>query len=540
MEVTRRPKLDGNVEVLKQTHKQNGIANDQVNRALSDRKSDERNISSVAKKYFKFVAYPVECLVCAIAVFYILLFLSPLLVVYNVLRFIEKQWVYLKSGSVPMSGQDALWLQDSKENRLIINCTIVVESTNVQRVVEGIKERMMQCINKKNEKGNPVFPRLTQCIHRGIFQHFLKEYDNFDINQHVYAYEGQVPRTHEEMEELVSTIICKDILFDKPPWYYVIIPKTYEGNEALVLFRLHHGMADGVSLTRFVVEEFPDEKLPENKLVKYSNVDRKWLYLNALLSGARIMIAKLLSSADCSIIHGPPPKGIKKMSWSKPISLEVVKKIKNCTGTTVNDVLMACVSMSFHDYFKAHGVSNPPNVTASVPVDVRPKNQQLVLENNFAIVSLKLPASKKAPLESLYATKAHMDDVKHSGEAFVLAIAGNLSVEYMPESITAVFTTPIANKHSFVLSNVPGPQEPFSISGHKITQVFFSPPQRNLVGIGVGLYSYAGQFSIGVSSDVNCMEDPKWIVNAFESKLAQLEKCVVSANGQIEFDSGIE
>ena len=543
MEVSQRRKVVGNVEDLKPTQSSNGPANGLARRQdfpHSDRKLNGRNISSVAKRYFKIVSYPIECLVCAIAIFYLILFLSPVLIVFNVLKFIEKQWVFFKSGCAAMSGQDALWLQDNEENRMYINSSMVVECLNIEHLVNAVRECLLRSIALKNEKGQQRFPRFSKCIHPGIFQYFLKEAEDFDISQHVYAYEGPVPESHEGMEALISTLSAKNITFDKPPWQFIIIPKTYDGNEAVVLFRMHHGLADGVSLTRFLLEQFPDESLTNNQLVKFSSVDRKWMLLNALLSGAKIIIEKLISRPDNSIIHGPMPGGVKKMSWSKPINLQTVKKIKNATGTTVNDVLMACVSMSFHDYFKTHGVSSPPDVTASVPVDTRVRGKPIKLENNFAIVSLKLPASKDDPLQNLYETKIHMDHIKHSGEAFAISIGGSMSVEYMPDCINNLWNVPIANKHSCVLSNVPGPQQIFSISGHKVKQMFFAPPQRDLVGIGIGLVSYAGEFTIGVCCDLNCMKDPQHIVKAFESRLEQLEKCVTSKNGQTEFDSGIE
>ena len=543
MIVTRRQKAVGNVEDLDQTQIINGQANDQVHQqgySHPDKKLNSRKISSVTKRYFKFVSYPIECLICAIAVFYIVLFLFPVLAVYNILKFIEKKWIYFKFGYTAMSGQDALWLQDSKENRLIINSAMVMECSNIQHLVDGIKAIVLSCITMKNDKGQPMYPRLVKCIHPGVFQYFLKQPENFDINEHVYGYKGPVPKSHDEMETLISTLSAEEITFDKPPWQFIIIPKMYDSNEAILLFRQHHGMADGVSLTRFLLDNFPDKPLTNNPPVKFSTVDRKWLYLNALLSGARMFFQKLISTPDSSIIHGPALKGVKKMSWSRPISLDVVKKIKHRTGTTVNDVLMACISMSFHDYFKAHGISNPPDIKVLVPVDIRRKGQQLKLENDFAVVTLTLPASKNGALENLYATKAHMDDVKHSGEAFVVAVGANTLVECMPDTISNLLQVPIANKHSCVLSNVPGAQEPFSVSGHKVTQIFFAPPQRNLIGIGVGVYSYAGEFSIGVQSDLNCMTDPKWIVKAFQSRIAQLEKCVLGTKTKIESDSGIE
>lgn len=528
MVVSRRQNIVGNVEDLEQTKPSNGHILTQDSRN-ENRKLDARKASTVVKRYINFVSYSVECLVSFIAIFYFVLILSPVIVVYNVLKYIEKQWVHFTTGGVSMSGQDALWLQDSKENRLIINSATVVDCKDIQHFVSGVKDIILRTISLKNEKGELVYSRFRQCIHRGIFQYFLEDFNKFDVDDHVYAHEGPVLKSQEEMETLLSTLSFEDMSFDKPPWHLIIIPKTYEGNEAILFLRAHHGLGDGVSFTKFCLEQFPDKPLTNNQPVKFSSVHRKRMLLKALVSGARVLLGKLFSYPDSSIIHGRQLKGEKKMAWSKPLNLLTVKKIKNFTGTTVNDVLMACISMSFHDYFKSHGVANPPDVKVFVPVDVRSKGDPLKIENNFSVVTMKLPASKEDALESLYATKVSMDYIKSSGEAFVMALGANTAVEYMPEFITNLWNMPISNKHSCVLSNVPGAQQLFSVAGHEVKQVFFVPPQRDLVGIGIGIYSYAHEFSIAVSGDVNVMTDPRWIVKAFESRLAQLEKCVVDA-----------
>lgn len=496
-------------------------------------------LSKLARQCFKCFWYLIKCLACTFVVFCIITMLFPALLVYNVLRLVEKKWSYHVHGWIAMSGQDSLWLQDNKDNRMIINSAIVVKCDNIPQLVSGLQTILQRCLLKVDKKGHKTYSRLKNYIHCGVFQYFLRECDTFDLKHHVYQYQGATPNSHEEMQSLFSTMSGEEISFEHPPWHFVVIPKTYEeSNEAIIFFRCHHGVADGISLTRFLLAEFPDETILEKKLVKFSSVHRNLMLLNGLLCGAKILLEKLLYPQDNSIIHGKCPIGQKKMAWSQPISLQQVKNIKNYTGTTVNDVLMSCVSMSFHDYFKAHGISHPPDVTVSVPVDVRSGDQPFALENNFAIVSLSLPVSKEDALESLDETKRQMDLIKHSGEAFVLSVGGNLTMEYFPEVITNLWTKPIANKHSSVLSNVPGPQHEFSIAGNKVTQMFFTPPQRDLVGIGVGLYSYAGQFSIAVQSDKNCLDDPKFIVKAFELRLAELHKTVLSMNKQTEFDRG--
>ena len=197
--------------------------------------------------------------------------------------------------------------------------------------------------------------------------------------------------------------------------------------------------------------------------------------------------------------------------------------------------------MSLHDYFKSQGITDPPDVLASVPVDVRfQEAAEMKFENNFAIVSLKLPVSEKDIMQQLYSTKANMDEVKHSGEAFAMATAASYTVEFIPAFITNIWNKRIANLHSMVLSTVPGPTTPLTIGGLKTKELFFWPPQRDLVGIGIGVYSYNGKVIIGVQGDVNCLCKPQLIVKGFEAKIAEMERCIFNSTSQTEVDSGVE
>ena len=509
------------------------------NQVWTGRKPSLRKLPDTAVFVAWFTYYVFQCLVTAVLMLHVILLISPLLVIYNLLKFVEKKWVHFKSGAIPMTGQDALWLQDSEKNRMIINTVFVLEDTDIY-TIDKLRAVVERCITKTENEHELSCSRMRKCIRPGFFRYFLEEAENFDITKQVYEYDGKTPESQEEVEDLLSRLCAEDLPLDIPPWRYIIIHTGYNKNEAILLFRMRHALADGISLTRFLTEVLPDQPVSERKLVKFSNVHRMFMTLKSILVGPRILAERFLSPPDQSILHGPEIGGVKRVSFSTAIDLQVIKRIKNQTGTTVNDVMMACLSMSFHEYFKSQGINNPPDITASVPVDVRPQECEIKLENNFAIVSPRLPVSEKHILKQLHATKTSMDKVKHSGEAFVMAAGAKFLVEGLPESINTLWTTSIANKHSLVLSNVPGPATSLTVAGHKIKTIFFWPPQRDLVGIGVGMFSYDGKVAIGVHSDVNCLPKPQLIVKGFESKLAELEKCVFNASDQTEVDSGID
>ena len=75
------------------------------------------------------------------------------------------------------------------------------------------------------------------------------------------------------------------------------------------------------------------------------------------------------------------------------MDLDLIKRMKNATGTTVNDILMTCLAGGFHEYFNKFASHMPADILTYVPVDIRPPNAKLVLDNQFALVFLKVGRS---------------------------------------------------------------------------------------------------------------------------------------------------
>lgn len=74
----------------------------------------------------------------------------------------------------------------------------------------------------------------------------------------------------------------------------------------------------------------------------------------AIFQGPARMIEKILFPADQHCLHGPKLTGIKTLAWSDPVDLTLIKEIKEATGTTINDVLMACLALTFREYFERY------------------------------------------------------------------------------------------------------------------------------------------------------------------------------------------
>ena len=491
------------------------------------------------------VWFVVKCLLCYAVVLSLLAPFLPFIAMFYILKTTERVAVKITSNRIRLTAMDSLWQQLTEENRLVINSVLCIENQNgadegTKIFRETILERMVNAIN---DKGELLYPRTRCYIVPGLFQYFFQEDQSFKIENHVFKWEGDVPRSKDELAAIISKLSNVSLPEGRSPWYFCCIPTNFDDNDLAVLFKMHHTVADGISLVRFLTQKLTDTtNIPpltsQSKKINESPTSRRLLLAKAALITPRYLFKLMLSFADRSILHGPNLSGVKKVAWHEAFELKLIKDIKTATGTTVNDVLMSCLSLALRRYFQRKGVENPVDLAASVPVDVRSATTlaESSLENKFSLVFPKLAVATDGALKQLYETKARMDDTKESGEPLASAAIIFLAQELLPEFLTSKFNRFVANKASCVVSNVPGPQQPFTIKGQRIKYSVFWPPQKDSVGVGVSIYSYAEQVIIGVQGDVSVLSDPELIVEEFGNALKELASCALQTKEPIGDD----
>jgi diacylglycerol O-acyltransferase len=80
-----------------------------------------------------------------------------------------------------------------------------------------------------------------------------------------------------------------------------------------------------------------------------------------------------------------------------------------------------------------------------------------------------------------------------------------------------------AQKASLVLTNVPGPRERLTLAGLPVKRLLFWVPQSGRMGLGVSLFSYAGQVTVGVMADAQVLERPQGLVDDLATELKRIE-----------------
>ncbi|MDO6441297.1 WS/DGAT domain-containing protein [Marinobacter sp. 2_MG-2023] len=377
----------------------------------------------------------------------------------------------------------------------------------------------------------------------------------FDLRHHLDVVLDRF--TESSLQEWVSARLNQPLPLYRPLWKFWLAPNAEDG--AVLLLRLHHSYADGVSLTGIFDRLCPAS--PQQHPAVYGA--RQTRDLSPWISAAKSRIEKLVGCdltgeasteesqpEDKESRDGPEAKllgqlarnGLKLVNefsdflaepedtpsdlktpllgrrhcrWSVPVPLDRFRSIAKATNVTINDVLLSCVAAAVRPRLGVTGAALEDAVMhAAVPIDIRSrlpedlKPEPDALGNYFGTVFVPLPVDGESGLERLYRIKQETRRLKKSwqpGIAWALSSCSTLIPEALRQPLSDVFY----RKASAVVSNVPGTPEARYIAGCRITEQMFWVPQAGNIGLGVSVVSYAGQVQFGVVADEAVLADPE-------------------------------
>ncbi|XP_068675168.1 putative diacyglycerol O-acyltransferase Rv1760 [Montipora foliosa] len=477
-----------------------------------------------------------ECLMSHQVVLVVLIPLIPWLQLFGLfymLKLAERFIVENVIGEQHLSGMDSAWLPEDSKNLFYLNSVFCFEHTgSVEERVDLFRQALFERLaNAKKANGDLLYFRMRCYFRPGLFQYFLREDRSFKIENHVLKWEGEVPRSKEELEAIVSRLSTEPLPERRSPWCFVCIPTNFGSNDMFLAFKMSHALSDGISNMKFLIYYFPDDVVPQKETQNFSTTNRRLFMAKAMLIASKYIISLVSLPNERSLIHGPDLSGVKKFVWDETLDLQLIKNIKSATGTTVNDVLMTCMTMALRKYFQRKGVACPADLTASVPVDVRPATKELHFDNYFTFIFPKMAVGTGDIMEQLYETQARMKEFKGSGAPLVTVGMFYATQETCPRFLTSFLNNLLTKKSSCVFSNLPGPQHMLKVKGSRMKYLMFFPPNKGNIGVSLAIFSYAGHVVVGVQSDVTVLPDPEIVVEEFKNAVSELAKRALHKSG---------
>ena len=454
----------------------------------------------------------------------------------------------------PLGAVDTAWLHmEQRTNLMMVTGLFLLDGPlDVDDLRETLRERVTD-----------RFPRMRHRVRENGTGACWARDPDFDLRTHVHRMALPRPGGLVALREVVSDLMSTPLDFGKPLWQCHLIERAHGG--CAVLMRLHHCIGDGLALGHLLLsmtdrvpwlerhaapvlrQRLADQVgwLTDHTGAVIASVLRGGLQAGRLVGdvldairhpshaatlarsvaeGAGIVYDLLKRPCDPSTPLRGPLGVSKKAAWSRAIPLDEVKRIGARSGATVNDVLLAAIAGGLRRYLTSRGTRpGGLEIHATVPVNLRPAEEAGELGNRFGLVQVALPVGVRRREQRLHLVRERMQTLKTSHEALVaFQLLGALG--RAPRRVADVFLNLLGSKSTAVMTNVVGPRWPVYLCGRRVDSLMFWVPQSARMGVGVSILSYAGQVTVGVSTDEGLVPDPEAIVAAFESEVRALRR----------------
>jgi WS/DGAT/MGAT family acyltransferase len=381
---------------------------------------------------------------------------------------------------------------------------------------------------------------------------------HFNLDYHVRKSALPAPGSEEQLRNLAGRVFSQRLDRDKPLWELWIV-EGLEGGRFAVLSKTHHALVDGVSgvdIASVLFDTAADPQAPPDP-------GRRWLPAPTPPPGQ--LLGRALAermSEPTEVIRGvraafrAPRRvavgayeslvGVGAMAWAglapaprtpynEPIGphrrfawvradLGDVKSIKNELGGTVNDVMLATVTIALGRHLRRRGMDTDGlEVRAMVPVSVRAELERGALGNRVAAMMAPLPVGLTEPEDVLQRISGAMTGLKESGQAVGAERITQLS-GFAPPTVMSQAAR-LAKRQRFfnlVVTNVPGPQIPLYLLGRELIELFPMVPLAQNQGLGVAIMSYNGRINFGLLGDYDVLHDLDELADDFEDALEDL------------------
>ena len=409
----------------------------------------------------------------------------------------------------------------------------------------------------------PLIPRYLQHVVFPPFNLGLPSWQfdpNFDIRNHV----RQVilrRGTEADLKAVASKIVSSHLDRQRPLWDLTLV-RGLEGHRTGLVVRIHHCLADGVAgvgVVNVLMDASPVAPPPPGKPPVFHAPPKRdpgaqlletlfKSYFSAV-NGALTLHSEAMKIAQEALANPAGPladlvnvmpelaapaerlpfnvvcHGPQKFAWTE-IPMAEIKAIRERCGGTVNDVILTVTTHAFRRYAQLRGAKlKGRSIRIVIPVNVRGSGDVSELGNRISFLPVTLPLDIRDPQKLFSFVRERMEYLKHARAAEFVGFAGGL-FSTVPTAILAAIG-PLASQLplslcNLICTNVPGPQIPLYLLGHKMLSWYPYVPIGGEMGVNCAILSYNGIAYFGFTCDANAVPDPAHLEKFVASSFAQL------------------
>jgi diacylglycerol O-acyltransferase / wax synthase len=387
--------------------------------------------------------------------------------------------------------------------------------------------------------------------------------DDPHFNPYYHIRHTALPKPADDvaLKRLAGRLFSQRLDRSKPLWEIWLVQSMSGGRFALIA-KTHHALVDGISGVDITTVLFDTAREPaaptappspwsakplpgQAKLLGEALVERATVP-GEMIRGARALVRaprKAVSQVKEALesVGATTLAGINAPAPPSPFNVDIgphrrytfldadlarFKAIKDSLGGTLNDVVLASVTLALGRFLRDHGHDTDGLVLkAMVPVSVRPRSQRGALGNQVAAMWAPLPVGVQNPADCLHRIAKAMEDLKSSGQAVGAQVLTNLAGFAPPTILSqAARLQPRQPFFNLVVTNVPGPQFPLFLLGRRLDVLYPVVPLAQRQALGIAVMSYNGHLGFGLLGDYDALPELEGIAEDLKRAISSLAR----------------
>jgi diacylglycerol O-acyltransferase / wax synthase len=373
---------------------------------------------------------------------------------------------------------------------------------------------------------------------------------DFDIANHVRAVPSGGAVDGERLGEIVAGLMSERLDRRRPLWALDVVKQLEDGSTALI-WRIHHCMADGVTVVKLgsalLWDEQPQAAAAPEPAGWQPERGYRWPELLVRGVGDRMQRASRRAANAARTVASPQrwrervgglnrdrsvvsrelaPKAAgspldRRIGPARRVAfasapLAELKRIGKAhgEGITINDVVLTVVAGGVRAWLEGHHESEG-GIRVQVPVSLHHHDAEAdAFANRDSYFFVDLPVAEPDPVRRLLAINRETADRKRHHDAETMYHLGlHRSVARWALS-SHVFT--------FNVSNVPGPREAVFVRGARVRALYSIAEVAQHHALRVSVISTAGTMFFALCADRDAVEDLETIARGLDSSVAEL------------------
>jgi diacylglycerol O-acyltransferase len=477
----------------------------------------------------------------------------------------------LDSSMQQISGQDAtfLYAESPTSPMHIATLTIVEGSIEFNNFKEIVASKLHLI---------PKFRKKLLNVPLNLDYPYWVDDPNFDIDLHINRLKLPDPANWKTLREMTSSIFSSPLDLRRPLWSIDFIEGLDEVSQVpkgsiAIVSKIHHVMIDGssgVGIMSILFDKNEEDKnkkpsppkpyepepLPDeiNLLIKSTyGFFKNPLKVPKLIGETAYSFLKVKMNSQLKVKKTSlkstysTPKTIfnesvsPKRTWGTAIlSFDRVNALRKNMDVSVNDLILAICAGAIRRYLEEREKLPVQPLVANVPISIRVKGEEQKMNNQISNMLVKIGTHIKNPIERLefIYEQTSLGKSKHKAvgakalskmaDAVPFGLANLAASLYSKYNIKEFHRPPF----NVTITNVPGPQNPLYLKGHKVVGIFGLTPVLDGFGLIIAAFSYNGLVSITTTSDAKTMPDADKFSRYIRESANELEVLILAKEKQ--------